>query len=145
MKPDPDHPLFGRSGDGFRYWGSWSTRLGDCGFHTNHVHPRGWISSAYYVALPDAVRDEEDRQGWIKFGEPSFDAGFARSHPARRPTRAGAAGAVSILYVARHNAVPLHHLTHDDRVRCPPGDEKLKAAAVRRLRNIVAMMAKARL
>lgn len=76
MKPDTDHPLFSRRGDGFRYWGSWSTRLGDCGFHTNHVHPRGWISSAYYVALPDVVGDERETQGWIKFGEPSFDAGF---------------------------------------------------------------------
>jgi uncharacterized protein (TIGR02466 family) len=82
MKPDPDHPLFRRRSDGFDYWGSWSTRLGDCGFHTNHVHPRGWISSAYYVALPDVVQDAEEKQGWLKFGEPSFDAGLA--DPIRR-------------------------------------------------------------
>jgi tetratricopeptide (TPR) repeat protein len=82
MKSDAEHPLFRRRGDGFQYWGSWSTRLGDCGFHTNHVHPRGWISSAYYVALPDAVGDDRETQGWIKFGEPSFDAGF--KDPIRR-------------------------------------------------------------
>ena len=42
----------------------------DQGFHTNHIHPRGWISSVYYVAVPDAV--EDGQQGWLKFGEPSF-------------------------------------------------------------------------
>jgi hypothetical protein len=35
---------------------------------------RGWISSAYYVAVPDAAGDAEAKQGWIKFGEPNFDA-----------------------------------------------------------------------
>ena len=47
-------------------------RLQAQGFHANHVHPQGWISSCYYVALPDAVRDQTAQQGWIKFGEPSF-------------------------------------------------------------------------
>jgi hypothetical protein len=32
----------------------------------------GWISSCYYVAVPKAVEDTQARQGWIKFGEPSF-------------------------------------------------------------------------
>jgi hypothetical protein len=35
----------------FDYTGSWSSRLRDCGFHTNHIHPEGWISSCYCVAL----------------------------------------------------------------------------------------------
>jgi tetratricopeptide (TPR) repeat protein len=77
MKPHAAHPLLRRSGAGFAYAGSWSVRLADCGFHTNHVHPRGWISSAYYVDVPEATADPEQRQGWIKFGEPNFDAGFA--------------------------------------------------------------------
>ncbi len=58
--------------DGFRFTGSWSSRLRDRGFHTNHIHPKGWISSCYYVAVPDAAQDETARQGWIKFGEPSL-------------------------------------------------------------------------
>ncbi len=45
-------------------------RLRPGGFHANHVHPRGWISSAFYVALPAAVEDAESRAGWLKFGEP---------------------------------------------------------------------------
>jgi hypothetical protein len=66
------HPLASRRSKGFRFPGSWSSRLRDQGFHTNHIHPVGWISSCYYVAVPDAVTDEGARQGWIKFGEPSF-------------------------------------------------------------------------
>ena len=82
MKENESHPLLSRRARDFRYSGSWSTRLADCGFHTNHVHPTGWISSAYYVAVPDAVKDEQEAQGWIKFGEPSFDAHL--SEAARR-------------------------------------------------------------
>jgi hypothetical protein len=55
---------------------SWSSRLRDCGFHVNHIHPGGWISSCYYVGLPEAVKDETEKQGWIKFGEPSFNVGL---------------------------------------------------------------------
>ncbi len=76
MKEDDVHPLFRRRARQIRYQGSWSARLSDCGYHTNHVHPFGWISSCYYVALPDAVADEEAKQGWIKFGEPSFNMGL---------------------------------------------------------------------
>jgi len=70
MDDDDAHPLSSRRTDGFRFTGSWSSRLRDQGFHTNHIHPRGWISSVYYVAVPDAV--EDGQQGWLKFGEPSF-------------------------------------------------------------------------
>jgi len=75
MNDDDKHPLLKRRKGEFDYAASWSARLHDCGFHTNHTHPRGWISSAYYVAVPDSVADEQAKQGWIKFGEPSFDAG----------------------------------------------------------------------
>ncbi|HUJ03972.1 MAG TPA: tetratricopeptide repeat protein [Rhizomicrobium sp.] len=82
MKENADHPLLRRKRAGFKYSSSWSSRLSDCGFHINHVHPKGWISSAYYVAVPDAVSDEKEKQGWIKFGEPYFDAGL--KNPIRR-------------------------------------------------------------
>jgi len=72
MPKDMDHPLTGRRGTGFAFAGSWSSRLRTQGFHANHIHSKGWISSSYYVAVPDAVRDPAAQQGWIKFGEPSF-------------------------------------------------------------------------
>jgi len=71
---DESHPLTGRRGRGFAFAGSWSSRLHDSGFHANHVHPKGWISSCYYVAVPDVTLDPSAKQGWIKFGEPSFTA-----------------------------------------------------------------------
>jgi uncharacterized protein (TIGR02466 family) len=52
--------------------GCWSVRLGKEGFHVNHVHPEGWISSAYYAEVPSEVADTEAKSGWIKFGEPRF-------------------------------------------------------------------------
>lgn len=82
MKPDDKHPLLSRRTRAFDYTGSWSSRLRDCGFHTNHIHPEGWISSCYYVALPPAVEDTKERQGWIKFGEPALEVTL--KNPIRR-------------------------------------------------------------
>ncbi|MGD0143201.1 MAG: tetratricopeptide repeat protein [Rhizomicrobium sp.] len=76
MDPAADHPLLQRKNAEFEYSDSWSARLHDCGFHTNHVHPKGWISSAYYVALPDVMGDAGGSDGWIKFGEPNFECGL---------------------------------------------------------------------
>ena len=36
------------------------------------MHPEGWISSAYYVAVPPGVAGANDHQGWIQFGEPRW-------------------------------------------------------------------------
>jgi hypothetical protein len=38
------------------------------GFHADHLHSQGWLSSAFYVATPEAV--DNGREGWLKFGEP---------------------------------------------------------------------------
>jgi len=73
MPPQEDHPLTGRRGTGFTFAGSWSSRLQTQGFHANHIHPQGWISSCYYVAVPDVTLDRTAKQGWIKFGQPSFE------------------------------------------------------------------------
>lgn len=70
MPDQRDHPLFGRKTIQREIVGCWSVRLGAGGYHVNHVHPEGWISSAYYVAVPDCVHDGADRQGWIQFGAP---------------------------------------------------------------------------
>ncbi len=54
----------------FRIAGAWSVRLRPGGFHANHVHPRGWISSAFHVSLPSVVEDAAAQAGWLKFGQP---------------------------------------------------------------------------
>ena len=77
IRPDARHPFRGRRGKGFAFAGSWSSRLRDCGFHVNHIHPEGWISSCYYVGVPDVAKNADEKQGWIKFGEPSLDTGLS--------------------------------------------------------------------
>jgi uncharacterized protein (TIGR02466 family) len=47
-------------------------RLRPGGFHRDHFHPEGWLSSAFYVETPDAALDTKDKQGWIRFGQPPF-------------------------------------------------------------------------
>jgi hypothetical protein len=44
-------------------------RLTGEGFHVNHVHPAGWISSAFYVALPEASMGGVTHSGWLSLGE----------------------------------------------------------------------------
>lgn len=63
-------PLRARITGGYKFNGVWSARLRPTGYHTNHLHPRGWLSSACYIALPSAV--ERGKEGWIKFGEPGI-------------------------------------------------------------------------
>ncbi|WP_168170893.1 tetratricopeptide repeat protein [Rhodanobacter sp. C01] len=67
----PD-PLRRRNQGTWRFNGSWSVRLRTSGFHTNHVHPRGWISSACYIELPDSMADVHSREGVLAFGEPGI-------------------------------------------------------------------------
>lgn len=67
-----DHPLLARNLAPARLVGCWSIRLRRGGHHVNHIHPEGWISSAYYLAVPPEVDDPVSRSGWIKFGEPRF-------------------------------------------------------------------------
>lgn len=63
----PD-PVRSRQTGRWRFSGLWSILLSPGGYHHDHLHSRGWLSSAFYVALPGAV--ETSREGWLKFGEP---------------------------------------------------------------------------
>jgi len=59
-----------RNGAGHRVLGAWSVRLQPNGFHVDHIHPQGWISSACYIDVPAAIGDGEDHAGWLRFGAP---------------------------------------------------------------------------
>jgi Flp pilus assembly protein TadD len=85
---DPDHPISVRNRASATITGAWSVQLRREGFHVNHVHPEGWISSAYYVSVPEEVRDETLKSGWIKFGEPRFPVPGAEAERIVQP-RAG--------------------------------------------------------
>lgn len=104
LKDDANHPLLSRRARTFRYSGSWSSRLSDCGFHVNHVHPDGWVSSCYYVAVPDAVQDKAAMQGWLKFGEPAIDV--ALKDPIIRTVQPAAGRLVLFPSYTWHGTVP---------------------------------------
>ncbi|MDE2339149.1 MAG: tetratricopeptide repeat protein [Gammaproteobacteria bacterium] len=67
-----EDPLRRRNGAGWRFNGSWSVRLRDRGFHLSHVHPRGWISSACYIELPECMRRGRSEAGTLSFGVPGI-------------------------------------------------------------------------
>jgi hypothetical protein len=83
------HPLLLRRGQDPRPVGCWSVRLTQGGFHVNHIHPEGWLSSAFYVQVPGESADPQRRAGWLKFGEPRFPlpglppTGFVQPVPGR--------------------------------------------------------------
>jgi Flp pilus assembly protein TadD len=67
---DSAHPFTARNHGAGNMSESWSVQLRRDGFHVNHLHPQGWISSAYYVTVPEEVSDTTLKSGWLKFGEP---------------------------------------------------------------------------
>lgn len=54
---DVHHPLLSRRDEALTITGSWSVRLGPGGNHTVHIHPKGLLSSALYLDLPDLAGD----------------------------------------------------------------------------------------
>jgi tetratricopeptide (TPR) repeat protein len=75
LPPIGPHPLLARPRESFEFSGSWSVRLQSGGYHTNHVHPMGWLSSAYYVQVPPEVAGSDRHGGGIQFGQPDIDLG----------------------------------------------------------------------
>ena len=51
-----------------RMAGSWSVRLKGAGYHADHVHPQGWLSSALYLHLPEVAGDGPEA-GWLALGQ----------------------------------------------------------------------------
>lgn len=73
---DARHPLLRHRDDPMRIAGSWSVRLTGSGFHVQHIHPEGVLSSALYVALPDRSGDADEQAGWLELGRPPADLGL---------------------------------------------------------------------
>ena len=64
---DPAHPLLGPRRNEIVFSGAWSVRLHSNGYHANHVHPAGWISSALYIVLPPDIGEGD--AGILTLGE----------------------------------------------------------------------------
>ena len=61
-------PLRSRVADDFSFSGAWSVRLRPGGYHANHIHPMGWISSACHLVTPPGI--DTGQEGWLSFGQP---------------------------------------------------------------------------
>ncbi len=66
---DGPDPVRRRRKDDYRIVGAWSVNLRPGGFHIDHVHAEGWLSSACHIEAP--VNDG-DQGGWLKFGQPGL-------------------------------------------------------------------------
>ena len=70
-KLEGENPVAARKSERYRFASMWSVRLTNEGYQPNHVHDRGWISSAYFVTtLPSAERRDVNA-GALKLGEPN--------------------------------------------------------------------------
>ena len=83
---DPAHPLSARNQGAANIAAGWSVQLHQGGFHVNHYHSQGWLSSAYYVSVPDEVKDAALKSGWLKFGEPRFPTPAAAAERYVKPS-----------------------------------------------------------
>ena len=70
------HPFLVQKGKHARISGSWSVRLTEKGYHADHFHSEGWISSALYIVVPSNINDPkhvnsgvESHPGWLSLGE----------------------------------------------------------------------------
>ncbi len=75
LPAEQDDAMGRRRRERYRYSGLWSVRLTHEGYQPNHVHDRGWISSAYYVAVTPNEKPRDPHAGWLKLGEPSRPVG----------------------------------------------------------------------
>ncbi|MFN3591028.1 MAG: putative 2OG-Fe(II) oxygenase, partial [Thermaurantiacus sp.] len=74
--PEPDHPVLRHRACPVRFAGSWSVRLSGAGHHSNHVHPQGWFSSAFYVVVPPVADAGPQPAGWLGLGAPPAELGI---------------------------------------------------------------------
>ena len=70
------HPLLGTPRTQMLIEGSWSVRLLKQGHNVPHTHPMGWLSTAFYIALPDGSAMGAAPAGHIAFGTPPADLGL---------------------------------------------------------------------
>jgi hypothetical protein len=75
LSPVPGHPFLGRLTGKIEMAGSWSVRLASAGFHVSHIHPSGWLSSAFYVSLPPEIGGDS-AAGTLMFGVPEKALGI---------------------------------------------------------------------
>lgn len=70
------HPLLGQPRGHLLVEGSWSVRLLRQGYNVPHNHPVGWLSTAFYIALPSPEQLGPAPAGHIAFGTAPEELGL---------------------------------------------------------------------
>jgi tetratricopeptide (TPR) repeat protein len=107
LPSNDQHPFLKYNTRRIHFRGSWSVRLWSSGKHVNHIHPEGWLSSAFYVALPASVRSQsssDSHAGHIQFGQPPVELGL--DLPPRRVIRPRLGGLALFPSYMWHGTVP---------------------------------------
>lgn len=66
---DPEHPLFARNTGAAHISSASALELRRNGYQRSHVPRHGWVSALYFVSVPEAVPEEDARDGWLKLGQ----------------------------------------------------------------------------
>lgn len=76
-----EHPYRGRE---IQRWSLniWATVLDEQGYQAPHIHPGGWLSGVYYVALPAGI-GHDSHDGYIEFGSAPPDLTTIKPPPTR--------------------------------------------------------------
>lgn len=107
LPADARHPFLKHDARNVRPGGSWSVKLWSSGKHVDHIHPEGWMSSAFYVALPPSVATAPagaGQAGHLQFGQPPLELGLAL--PPRRVVRPECGKLVLFPSYLWHGTVP---------------------------------------
>ena len=71
--PEPDHPLLSAPRGNLAIEGSWSVRLSRQGYNVPHTHPKGWLSTAFYVSIPKPDEMGPAPAGFLALGTPPVE------------------------------------------------------------------------
>ncbi|WP_237067484.1 2OG-Fe(II) oxygenase family protein [Microbulbifer guangxiensis] len=117
MPEETNHPLLGRRSDNFRFSGSWSVLLKSGGHHVSHVHPQGWISSAFYAAVPGSIESDSPQGGDIYFGQSPYELGDSDAIEKSVTPKPG----MLVLFPSFtwHGTVPLAETEMQERITAP--------------------------
>lgn len=73
---EPEHPFLRHDREIVKFAGSWSVLLLGAGYHSDHTHTQGWISSACYFNVPDPETRGPKPAGYLRFGAPPPELGL---------------------------------------------------------------------
>lgn len=102
--PEAGHPFLAIPREPLLIGGSWSVRLAPQGHNVPHTHPMGWLSSSFYVAIPEEAELGPVPAGHIAFGIPPQELGL--DLPAYQTIAPKAGMIVTFPSTSWHSVVP---------------------------------------